>query len=507
MKDKSLKSLLADVEPLSPIPDLRVNGIALDSRLVEAGNLFIAMQGGQVDGHEYIDDAFERGAVAVIGTEPPANGMENYVQVGDSRRALAQLSAAFYGHPARKLTLIGVTGTDGKTTTANLIHHILRQTGITAGMITTVNALIGEEELDTGFHVTTPEAHDVQRYLAQMVEAGLSHAVLEATSHGLAQERVGAVDFDYAVVTNITHEHLDYHGSYEEYRAAKGRLFQMIGTEGVAILNRDDSSYEYLADLSAGRMISYGLHAEADLRATQIEHGPNGLHFVALGAGQEMQVRCKLLGDYNVSNCLAALAVSVFGMGLAVEDAVAGIAALEAVPGRMESINLGQEFTAIVDFAHTPNALENALKTARQLSEKRVIAVFGSAGLRDREKRRLMAECSAELADLTILTAEDPRTESLDAILNEMADGATSKGGVESESFWRIPDRGAAISFALLKAQPGDIVMLLGKGHEQSMNFEGIEYPWDDRIAMLAALSEQLGKEGPEMPYLPSQQS
>lgn len=505
MKAKALKALLADVEPLSPIPDVRVSGIALDSRLVEAGYIFVAMRGGQVDGHEYIDDAFERGAVAVLGTEAPQEGLENYVQVGDSRRALAQLSAAFYSHPARKLTLVGITGTDGKTTTANLLHQVLQQAGITAGMITTVNALIGEQELDTGFHVTTPEAHDVQRYLAQMLDAGLTHAILEATSHGLAQERVGAVDFDYAVVTNITHEHLDYHGSYEEYRAAKGRLFQMIGSEGVAILNRDDDSYEYLAELSAGRLISYGLHPDADLRATQIEQSPKGLHFTAAGAGQEMQVACKLLGDYNVSNCLAALATAVFGMGLDAEMALAGIAALEGVPGRMERIDLGQDFSAIVDFAHTPNALENALKTARQLTEKRVIVIFGSAGLRDREKRRLMAESSAQLADLTILTAEDPRTESLDGILHEMAMGAESKGGVEGESFWRVPDRGAAISFALLQAQPGDIVMLLGKGHEQSMNFDGIEYPWDDRIALRAALAGFLGAEGPEMPYLPTQ--
>jgi len=507
MKPKPLKKLLADASPLSEVPDVRISGIALDSRLVEPGFVFVAMQGGQVDGHEYIDDAFERGAAAVVGSEPPAEGLENYVQVGDSRRALAQLSAAFYGHPARKLTLIGVTGTDGKTTTANLLHHILREAGITAGMITTVNALIGEEELDTGFHVTTPEAHDVQRYLAQMLEAGLTHAVLEATSHGLAQERVGAVDFDYAVVTNITHEHLDYHGSYEEYRAAKGRLFEMIGDEGVAILNRDDSSFEYLAELSSGRLISYGMHPEADLRATQVEHSAQGLRFTAVGAGQEMHIECQLLGDYNVSNCLAALATAVFGMGLDVDLAIAGIAALQAVPGRMESVDLGQDFSAIVDFAHTPNALVNALETARQLTEKRVIAVFGSAGLRDREKRRLMAESSAKLADLTILTAEDPRTESLDEILREMAEGAQQKGGVESESFWRVPDRAAAISFALLQAQPGDIVMILGKGHEQSMNFEGIEYPWDDRTALRAALAEFLGKEGPEMPYLPSQES
>jgi len=504
---KSLLELFLETPSLSPVPDIQISGIVLDSRFVKEGDLFVALIGGQVDGHLFIDDALERGAAAIIGTQPVPDTYENYVQVEGARVSLARVSAAFYDHPSRELKLIGITGTDGKTTTANLLYRILLESRLEAGMITTVNALIGDEALDTGFHVTTPEAPDVHRYLRRMLEAGQTHAVLETTSHGLAQERVGAVKFGYSVVTNITHEHLDFHGSFEDYRAAKGRLFSALDDDGVAILNRDDESYEYLAEVSGGRQISYGRHPDSDLRAENIDHSPVGLRFSALGSGLELQVECQLLGDFNVSNCLAALATTVFGMGLSPDAALAGIAALDSVPGRMEIIDMGQRFTAIVDFAHTPNALENAVATARLLSKKRFITVFGSAGLRDKEKRRMMAESSLSMADLTILTAEDPRTESLVEILHEMSEGAKAKGGLEGQNYWRIPDRAKAITFAIEQAQDGDVVLILGKGHEQSMCFEEIEYPWDDRTALKAALALHLDIEGPEMPFLPQQES
>jgi UDP-N-acetylmuramoyl-L-alanyl-D-glutamate--2,6-diaminopimelate ligase len=409
--------------------------------------------------------------------------------------------------------MIGVTGTDGKTTTANLIFNILQASGLKAGMISTVNAVIGNEVLDTGFHVTTPEAPDVQRYLAQMVAAGLSHAVLEATSHGLAQQRLTACDFDLGVVTNITHEHLDYHGSYQAYRDAKARLFTNLAKTApkvfdpprAAVLNRDDGSYEYLAVITKTRKVTYGLHPEAEVRAEPVVSGPDGLSFIASGPGlgEPIPIVSQLVGEYNVSNCLAAITATAGVLGLEAQAVREGIAALKGVPGRMERMDLGQDFIAIVDFAHTPNALRNALLAARRLARGRVIAVFGSAGLRDREKRRLMAEVSAELADLTVLTAEDPRSESLAAILGEMGAGAISKGGEEGKTFWRIPDRGEAIRFAVTIASPGDVVMACGKGHEQSMCFGVTEYAWDDRTAMQAALAERLGIPGPEMPYLP----
>lgn len=501
------------------VTDITITGIALDSRQVKIGDLFVALQGENTDGHRYIQDAVNRGAVAVIGSQPLTELDVPYLKVKDGRHALAQISAAFFGFPARKLTVIGVTGTDGKTTTSNLIYHILRRAEIKAGMISTVNAQIGDLVLDTGFHVTTPEAPEVQRYLAEMVSEGITHVVLEVTSHGLAQQRVAACDIDLAVVTNITHEHLDYHGSYEEYRAAKGHLFTELavtphkehGNPRLAVLNADDSSFEYLLNLVADlspeiRVLTYGLGSKADLRGVDVHSYPAGTQFSALINGTKLQFDSKLVGDYNISNCLASIAATVIGLGLESSVAQEAIARMEGIPGRMEVIERGQDFLAIVDFAHTPNALRNALKTARQLTSGRVIAVFGSAGLRDREKRRMMAEISAEMADLTVLTAEDPRTESLPGILSEMAAGALARGGVENQSFWREPDRGNAIRFALELAKPGDVVISCGKGHEQSMCFGEVEYPWDDRTAMDAALSEMLGVEGPQMPYLPTQE-
>ncbi len=494
------------------LPDVPITSIAIDSRAVTPGSLFVALRGSLADGHDFIPQALQNGASAVAGERDLRGLPVPYVRLESSRQALTWLAAAFYDWPARRLTVIGVTGTDGKTTTTNLIDRIMQAAGLRGGMISTVNAVIGGEVLDTGLHVTTPDAHDVQRYLARMVAAGLTHVVLETTSHGWAQHRIDACEFDIGVITNITHEHLDHHGSYENYRAAKARLFTSLegtrpkpqGNPRLAILNRDDRSYEYLDAITKVRKISYGL-GEADVRAERIEYGPDGIRFVAVDGGASTRIESKLVGAYNVSNCLAAFSAAVHGLGIPAEVAARGIASLEGIPGRMERIEMGQPFTAIVDFAHTPNALQVALQTARAMTSGRVIAVFGSAGLRDKEKRRMMAEVSAALADLTVLTAEDPRTESLDGILEEMAAGARSRGGREGETFWRIPDRAEAIRFAMRLARRGDILLACGKGHEQSMCFGHVEYAWDDRVALRAALAELLGVEGPPMPYLPTQ--
>ncbi len=495
-----------------------ISGIVLDSRQVKPGDIFVALEGGSFDGHQFIPEAVGRGAAAVVGTRPMAEINVPYLKVQDGRLALAQLSAAYYDFPGRKLTVIGVTGTDGKTTTANLIFEILGASGIQAGMISTVNAQIGGRVLDTGFHVTTPEAPDVQHYFAEMVTAGITHVVLEATSHGLEQQRVAYCEFDLAVVTNITHEHLDYHGSFNTYRSAKGRLFSQLavthskkrGNPRLAVLHQDDISYEYLRDLVQDlepdvQIVTYGLQAGVDVRGEKTDPHSHGLRFTARAGDLQIAIESNLIGAYNIPNCLAAIAATAVGLGVEGYFVQQGISAVQGIPGRMEVIDLGQDFMAIVDFAHTPNALQRALQTARQLTRGRVIAIFGSAGLRDRTKRRMMAEVSSKLADISVLTAEDPRTESLDAILAEMAEGAQSRDVQEGESFWRIPDRGEAIRYAIHQAEPGDVVIFCGKGHEQSMCFGDVEYPWDDRIAMRAALSELLGVEGPQMPYLPTQ--
>ena len=526
---KTLPQLFTDF-PLpcpSRIPDVELAGIAIDSRAVKPGYLFVAMKGGTADGHDYIQKAIDNGAVAVVGEKDLSGLSVPYVRLENTRRSLTWLAGAFYEGPGRRLTVIGVTGTDGKTTTTNLLYKILLAADIKAGMISTVNAVIGGEVLDTGFHVTTPDAHDVQRYLAKMVEAGLTHVVLETTSHGWSQYRVDACEFDIGIVTNITHEHMNEHGSYENYRAAKARLFSSLeitlpkpqGNPRLAVINRDDAkSFDYLNDIIKVNKVNYGLGEDANVRAVDIEYSPSGIHFAAQSRDFRVDVTSKLVGAYNVSNCLAALTAAVYGLGIQPDVAAQGIAALEGIPGRMERVDMGQNFTAIVDFAHTPNALKVTLQAARAMippllageglgvrESPRVICVFGSAGLRDKEKRRMMAEVSAESADLTILTAEDPRTESLEGILEEMAAGAKSRGGTEGDTFWRVADRGEAIHFALKLARPGDIVLSCGKGHEQSMCFGTREFLWDDRTAMRAALSELLGIDGPKMPYLPTQ--
>jgi len=513
---KSLRRIFADLpQPffVKDVSDIPLNGISIDSRVVKPGHLFVAMTGGTLDGHNYIQKAIDNGAIAVVGEKDITGLSIPYIRLEDTRQALTWIAAAFHDWPGRKLTVIGVTGTDGKTTTTNLLYKILMTAGVKAGMISTVNAVVGDEVLDTGFHVTTPDAHDVQRYLAKMVDAGLTHVVLETTSHGWSQHRVDACEFDIGVVTNITHEHMNEHGNYENYRAAKARLFSSLeitldkpqGNPRLGIINRDDEkSYDFLNSFIRVNKLNYGLNNGADIRAVDVSYNPSGIHFSAKSRDFQMDVTSGLVGAFNVSNCLAAFTAAVYGLGIKPEVAAQGIASLDGIPGRMERIDMGQNFTAIVDFAHTPNALKVALEAARTMTSGRVISVFGSAGLRDKEKRRMMAETSAELADLTVLTAEDPRTESLDGILEEMAAGARSKGETEGKTFWKVADRGEAIHFALRLARPGDIVISCGKGHEQSMCFGQTEYLWDDRTAMRAALSKFLGVDGPEMPYLPS---
>ena len=508
--------------------DINISNIQFDSRKVGPGSLFVAVAGEHVDGYDFIPDAIRRGASAVVASKQVKDISVPCLRVQDTRIALAHLSAALYDYPARKLTVIGVTGTDGKTTTTNIIFEILKSAGFKIGMISTVNAVLGDQTIDTGFHVTTPESPVIQRYLAVMVSQGITHVVLEATSHGLAQKRVDACDFSATVVTNITHEHLDYHGSIENYRDAKADLFRELvaaktSRPKIAILNIDDSSYGYLRpilddhnernankSLEQVNVITYGLNHNAQMTASDISYGISGSSFRILFKESTIPIDLPLPGKFNIYNCLAAIALTYAGYSIGKTALQNGILALKNIPGRMEPIDMGTDFDTIVDFAHTPNALNSALETARAVivnrcTPGRIIAIFGSAGLRDKQKRRMMAEISAELADISILTAEDPRTESLELILAEMAEGAMDGGGQEGVDVYCIPDRGDAMKFGVSIAQPGDIVIALGKGHEQSMCFEEIEYPWDDRTAMRAAVAEYLGIEGPDMPYLPTQ--
>ncbi len=511
---KRLSELLGAL-PRARVPDfedLSIEAIIADSRRVAPGSLFVAYPGVASDGHAYVVPALAGGAVAVV-AERPVDGLPDGVPlavVPDGREALAYLAAAWHDFPARHLTVVGITGTDGKTTTSNLLHSMLTAAGRRVGLITTVNAVIGERVLDTGLHTTTPDAPDVQRYLAEMVAAGLDSVVLETTSHGLAQHRVAACDYDVAVVTNVTHEHTDIHGSVEAYRRAKMMLFQHLlagerkpGVPKVAVLNADDSSYAYLRPIPADGYLAYSLkpgagagdpdtewvigtldRSPAAARETRLAvHSPAG----------EFELRSPLLGAFNAANILAATAAAL-ALGAPVPAIQAGVQAVAGIVGRMERVDEGQDFVAIVDFAHTPYALQSALQAARTLTAGRVISVFGCAGERDREKRAWMGEISGRLADVTVITAEDPRRESLAAIMAEVARGAEQAGAVEGQSYFRVPDRAEAIQFAVDLARPGDVVIACGKGHEQSMCFGTLETPWSEHAALRAALRRRLAR-------------
>ena len=467
--------------------------VAEDHRQLVAGGLFVARQGQVADGHDFIPEAIEAGAAALVLERAPAGSSIAWARVRDAGEALGYLASAWHDFPAQRLYLIGVSGTNGKTTTATLLHRILQRAGGgRAGLISTVAAELGSSSADTGLHVTTPPAPVVQSLLAQMVAGGLTHAVFEMTSHGLAQGRLNGVALDAAVLTNVTHEHLDFHGSFAAYRRAKLRMFDLLRAgQGVAILNADDESSAWATRQLREKAVTFGSAMIADLHARNIRHGPEGTRFTLVRADRDapLEITTALAGDFNVSNCLAAVAAALQVPGVSEAHIVQGIADVEAVPGRMERVDAGQAFTAIVDFAHTPDALEKALLAGRSLTAPggRLIVVFGCAGLRDREKRQLMPAISARLADFSVFTAEDPRTESLEGILATMARACEAAGGVEGRSFLRVADRAEALLRACQLARAGDVVMACGKGHEQSMCFGETEYPWDDREALRAA--------------------
>lgn len=387
----------------------------------------------------------------------------------------------FYRLPAKKLTVIGVTGTDGKTTTTNLIYHILKESGKKVSMISSVNAIIGEKKYDVGFHVTTPISKDVQKFLHQAVLAGSEYFVLESSSHGLSQNRLFGCFFYLGVVTNITHDHLDYHRNYTNYLKAKGKLFDRVK---VAVLNRDDESYSYLRAKCkpSSRAQVEGAHSTKCVIY--------GIKNIADFTPKTFPFKTILLGEYNQYNCLAA-AAAASSLGVSDEEIKKAIASFKGVKGRMDEIKSGQNFKVFIDFASTPNSLKNALQTlsAQKAKGGRLITVFGSAGLRDKMKRPMMGEMAGKYADITVLTAEDPRTEDVNQIIEEIACGVLKEGAKEGETLFRVPDREEAIIFAIQKlARKGDIIVTCGKGHESSMCYGKIEKPWDEYEAVKKAL-------------------
>jgi UDP-N-acetylmuramoyl-L-alanyl-D-glutamate--2,6-diaminopimelate ligase len=458
-----------------------VEELAYDSREVEPGALFFCVPGEKVDGHEFAAAAVEAGAVALVAERELAEVDVPQVVVPDARVVMAPMAARFFGDPTGELKVVGITGTNGKTTTAFLLREILEAGGVRCGLLGTVKQVVGgvEEEVER----TTPEAIDLQRTFRRMVDEGDAACVMEVSSHALALHRCDAIHFDVALFTNLTQDHLDFHGTMDEYFESKRLLFEM-GPDA-AIVNVDDQYGRRLAEeFDCLAFSSTG--AEADLRASDVGITAGGAEFHV----KDVSVQTHLPGDFNVANALGAFAAAT-SLGVAPEVAAEALSEASAPPGRFEPIDEGQDFTVLVDYAHTPDSLESVLRAARGLGEGRVISVFGAGGDRDKSKRPLMGRVGAKLSDLAIVTSDNPRSEDPEAIVAEVVGGAANGSGVEVEV-----DRRAAIALALSRAGPGDTVVIAGKGHEQGQELEGgRKIPFDDRDVAREEL-ERLRDEG-----------
>lgn len=467
------------------IPVGEVRALAYDSRAVEPGTLFFAVPGIHVDGHDFAAVAVAAGAIGVVVERELADLPVPQLVVDRTRRALADAADAWFGRPSEQLTVIGVTGTDGKSTVTALTAEMLRWSGRNPGQVGTVFTGIGTSIDPNETRGTTPEALELQELLARMVAAGNDSVVMEATSHGLALGRTRNCRFDIGVVTTVTSEHLELHGTVEAYRAAKARL---VEEAPIAILNADDASFGYFRERARDRIITYGIETDASLQGLDLEADATGTTFRLASPRWSGTVRVALPGRFNVSNALAALGVGE-ALGLDLAQAARALNDTAGVPGRMERIEAGQPFSVVVDYAHTADALRKVLEVLRPLTGGRLITVFGSAGERDPTKRGPMGRVAAELADLVIVTDEDPRLEDPRDINEQIAAGARAAGAVDGEKLWVIDDRRAAIGHAIGLAGKGDVILLAGKGHEASI-FHGTEKrPWSDAEAARGALA------------------
>ena len=475
-----LKNLLPAISAQSVVGavDRPVESIAYDSRRVQKNTLFVALRGEKSDGHQFIDQAIEKGASVIVTDRLVQQARATCVQVENTRSALADLAASFYERPMRRLKLAAVTGTNGKTTTTFLIKHICEKAGLRCGLIGTVRYEIGERILPAVR--TTPESLELQELLAQIHNAGCKAAAMEVSSHALAQERTRGVEWDVAVFTNLTQDHLDFHGTMENYFESKLKLFtdlarQQTKQKAVAIVNIDDRHGEKLL----GRLekdfpvVTYGMSARADFRASGYRPEFSGTSYQLEARGKSYLVRVPLIGRFNVANSLAALAAAN-SLGLSLREAILSLAKSPQVPGRLEAVPAKRKFQVFVDYAHTPDALLNVLKTLRELSPRKLLVVFGCGGDRDRQKRPLMGAVADQNADFTIITSDNPRKEDPDAII------ADAEKGFRNARYEKITDRAAAIARAISLAQPRDIVLIAGKGHETYQEFADHTIPFDD---------------------------
>jgi UDP-N-acetylmuramoyl-L-alanyl-D-glutamate--2,6-diaminopimelate ligase len=489
-----LKDLLQDIECLSCAGDLNVEleKITHDTREVTPPSLFVAIPGLKTDGHKYIEEAIRKGAVAVI-IENEYYQSEDYtwVRVANSRKGLAQLSSAFYGHPSRHMNIVGVTGTNGKTTITNLIASILEKANHRVGLIGTIHNRIGEEIIPVKH--TTPEAPELQRLFKLFRDKGADYAVMEVSSHALDLYRVDNTEFDIAVFTNLTQDHLDYHETMERYLAAKSKLFSSLGQNSYkkrrkfAILNADDPAGEVLAERTMVPVITYGVNNDADVKAENVKVSHEGVEFILNYTDQRLPVRLKLSGLFNVYNALAAISVGLIE-GIPAEQIITVLENTASIPGRFEKVQNSSkgEYTVIVDYSHTPDSLSNCLKTARSFAKGRVIVVFGCGGDRDRGKRPLMGEIAGRFADLAIVTSDNPRTENPEAIIKEIIPGLEKGAG--NKNYYCLVDRKEAIFKAIEEARPEDVVIIAGKGHEDYQIIGTEVLPFDDREVAKEAL-------------------
>jgi len=480
-----------------PVPDgaadRDVRAIAYDSRKVKEGSLFVAIPGFHRDGIDFVPDAVKNGAIAVVAERKVRMTLPVAV-VPDARAALADLAAEFFDHPTDRLRVAAVTGTDGKTTTVHLVSDVLEAAGLHTGYATTVDFKLADNEWQNDTRQSTQEALEIQEFCAELLVAGGTWGVLEATSHALALRKMRGIDVDLAIFTNLSPEHLDFHGTLQAYLEAKGILFEMLtqgrdkGVPKAAVLNADDPHWRYLADRAAGaRLISYGIAALADVQATVTAADANGSRPKITAVGETVDLRLPLVGRFNAHNALAAI-----GAGLAAGATLAqcrdALARARPVRGRMDRIDAGQPFTVIVDYAHTPESLEKVLALLRPLTPGKLIAVFGSAGERDRTKRPKLAAAAAKYADHFVITQEDPRLEDPALILAEIEAGAVEAGKQRDRDYRVIDDRTEAINAAIAAADDGDTVLLAGKGHEGSIIVGEEKLPWDEAAVARAAL-------------------
>lgn len=463
--------------------DVEITGISYHSERVRPGHIFVCLPGTRGHGTDYVNQAIAAGAVAIVSEEELNLESVTCVQVHNSRLAMALLSAEFYGYPSRELVLTGVTGTNGKTTTTHLIDAIYKNAGFFTGLLGTVNYRILDVEYPA--LATTPEASDLQELLRKMRTAGVTHATMEVSSHALALYRTVGCDFDTVVLTNITEDHLDFHRTFQHYLNAKSKLFAWLGSFPKkqerfrrAVINGDDANWRNILEQVPGEPLLYGLGSHCHVRAEKINFRPDGMEFEVLTPFGRAPIKMKLTGMFSVYNALAAISCALLE-GLSLSDIRVALEKVRGVPGRFETVDVGQDFMVIVDYAHTPDGLDNVLRAVREFAGRRIITVFGCGGQRDRSKRPLMGEAAALHSDFCLVTSDNPRGEDPDDIIAEILPGLNRvRNGCRYEV---IADRAKAIERAVQMAEPGDVVVIAGKGHETRQIFQDYSIPFDDR--------------------------